>query len=52
LAYIDLYNIYKRYDSKDIGKNMNFHLKEGERVAILGVNWLWKIYIMKDSLRV
>jgi ATP-binding cassette subfamily F protein uup len=47
LAYIDLYDIYKRYDVKDIFKGVNFHLQEGERVAIVGQNGVGKSTLMK-----
>jgi len=47
LAYIDLYDINKRYDIKDIFKGMEFHLQEGERVAIVGQNGAGKSTLMK-----
>ncbi len=47
MAYIDLYDIYKRYDVKDIFKGVNFHLQEGERVAIVGQNGVGKSTLMK-----
>ncbi len=47
MAYIDLYNIDKRYDVKDIFKGMNFHLEAGERVAVVGANGCGKSTLMK-----
>ncbi len=49
MAYIDLYDIDKQYDVKLIFKQMNFHLEEGERVAIVGANGCGKSTLMKIS---
>ncbi len=47
MAYIDLYDIDKNYDVKQIFKGMNFHLEAGERVAIVGANGCGKSTLMK-----
>ncbi len=47
MAYIDLYNIYKNYDVKQIFTSMNFHLEAGERVAIVGANGCGKSTLLK-----
>ncbi len=47
MAYIDMYDIKKRYDVKQIFDGLNFHLEEGERVAIIGQNGCGKSTLMK-----
>jgi len=47
MAYIDLYDIKKRYDVKQIFDGMDFHLREGERVAIVGQNGCGKSTLLK-----
>lgn len=50
MAYIDLFNISKNYDIKQIFKGMGFHLAQGERVAIVGQNGCGKSTLMKIAL--
>jgi len=50
MAYIDMYDIKKRYDVKQIFDGLNFHLKEGERVAIIGQNGCGKSTSMKLAI--
>ncbi|NKQ41073.1 MAG: ABC-F family ATP-binding cassette domain-containing protein [Sulfurovum sp.] len=50
MAYIDLFAISKNYDIKQIFTAMDFHLAEGERVAIVGQNGCGKSTLMKISL--
>ncbi len=50
MAYIDLFDIDKNYDVKQIFKGMNFHLEAGERVAIVGQNGSGKSTLMKIAL--
>ncbi len=47
MAYIDLYDIHKNYDVKQIFTDMNFHLEAGERVAIVGPNGCGKSTLLK-----
>ncbi len=47
VAYIDMYDIKKRYDVKQIFDGLNFHIEEGERVAIIGQNGCGKSTLMK-----
>ncbi len=47
MAYIDLYDIYKNYDVKQIFSAMEFHLEPGERVAIVGPNGCGKSTLLK-----
>jgi len=47
LAYIDLYDIDKNYDVKQIFSGMGFHLEAGERVAIVGPNGCGKSTLLK-----
>ncbi len=50
MAYIDLYDIDKNYDVKQIFKGMNFHLEAGERVAIVGANGCGKSTLLKIAV--
>jgi len=50
MAYIDLFSISKNYDVKQIFKGMDFHLAQGERVAIVGQNGCGKSTLMKIAL--
>jgi ATP-binding cassette subfamily F protein uup len=50
MAYIDLFDIDKNYDVKQIFKGMEFHLEAGERVAIVGQNGCGKSTLMKIAL--
>ncbi len=50
MAYIDLFDIDKSYDVKQIFKGMEFHLEAGERVAIVGQNGCGKSTLMKIAL--
>ena len=47
MAYIDLYDIDKNYDVKQIFTGMSFHLEAGERVAIVGPNGCGKSTLLK-----
>jgi ATP-binding cassette subfamily F protein uup len=47
MAYIDMYDIKKRYDVKQIFDGLNFHIQEGERVAIIGQNGCGKSTLVK-----
>ena len=47
MAYIDLYDIHKNYDVKQIFSGMDFHLEAGERVAIVGPNGCGKSTLLK-----
>ncbi|WP_457607530.1 ribosomal protection-like ABC-F family protein [Nitratifractor sp.] len=47
MAYIDLYDIHKNYDVKQIFSGMEFHLEAGERVAIVGPNGCGKSTLLK-----
>ena len=50
MAYIDMYDIKKRYDVKQIFDGLNFHIQEGERVAIIGQNGCGKSTLMKLAI--
>jgi len=50
VAYIDLFSISKNYDVKQIFTGMDFHLAQGERVAIVGQNGCGKSTLMKIAL--
>lgn len=50
MAYIDLFDIAKNYDVKQIFAGMEFHLEAGERVAIVGQNGCGKSTLMKIAL--
>jgi len=47
LALVDLFNIKKQYDIKLLLDDVDFHLGEGERIAILGQNGCGKSTLMK-----
>ena len=47
MAYIDLYDIHKNYDVKQIFSGMEFHLEPGERVAVVGPNGCGKSTLLK-----
>jgi len=47
MAYIDLYDIHKNYDVKQIFAGMDFHLEAGERVAVVGPNGCGKSTLLK-----
>jgi len=50
VALIDLFNIKKQYDIKLLLDNVDFHLNEGERIAIVGQNGCGKSTLMKITL--
>ena len=50
MALIDLFDIKKQYDVKLLLDGVNFHLNEGERVAIVGKNGCGKSTLMKIAL--
>jgi len=50
VAFIDLFAVSKNYDIKQIFTGMDFHLAEGERVAIVGQNGCGKSTLMKIAL--
>ncbi len=47
MALIDLFAISKQYDSKKLLENLDFHLHEGDRIAIIGKNGCGKSTLMK-----
>jgi len=50
LALIDLFDIKKQYDIKLLLDDVNFHLNEGERIAVVGQNGCGKSTLMKIAL--
>ncbi len=50
MALIDLFDIKKQYDVKLLLEHVDFHLNEGERVAIVGPNGCGKSTLMKIAL--
>ena len=50
MAFIDLFAVSKNYDVKQIFTGMDFHLAQGERVAIVGQNGCGKSTLMKIAL--
>ncbi len=47
MALVDLFNIKKQYDIKLLLDDVDFHLGEGERIAILGQNGCGKSTLLK-----
>ena len=52
MALIDLFGIKKHYDMKLLLDGVDFHLNEGERVAVVGKNGCGKSTLLKISLGV
>jgi ATP-binding cassette subfamily F protein uup len=50
VALIDLFHIKKQYDVKFLLDDIDFHLNEGERIAIVGQNGCGKSTLMKIAL--
>ncbi|MDQ7047060.1 MAG: ABC-F family ATP-binding cassette domain-containing protein [Sulfurovum sp.] len=50
MALVDLFNIKKQYDIKLLLDDVDFHLNEGERIAIVGQNGCGKSTLMKIAL--
>jgi ATP-binding cassette subfamily F protein uup len=50
MALIDLFGITKRYDVKTLLENVDFHLQEGERIAVVGPNGSGKSTLLKIAL--
>jgi ATP-binding cassette subfamily F protein uup len=51
MAYIDLQNISKQYDTKVVLSNVNFTLNQGEKIAVIGRNGTGKSTLMKIIMR-
>ncbi len=47
MALVDLFGVSKQYDSKKLLENLDFHLHEGDRTAIIGKNGCGKSTLMK-----
>ena len=52
MALIDLFDIKKQYDMKLLLNGVEFHLNEGERVAVVGKNGCGKSTLLKIALGV
>lgn len=50
MALIDLFDIKKQYDIKLLLDHVDFHLNEGERIAVVGQNGCGKSTLMKIAL--
>lgn len=50
MALIDLFHIKKQYDIKLLLDDVDFHLNEGERIAVVGQNGCGKSTLMKIAL--
>jgi len=50
MALVDLFNIKKQYDIKLLLDDVDFHLNEGERIAVVGQNGCGKSTLMKIAL--
>ncbi len=50
MALIDLFNVKKQYDIKLLLDGVDFHLNEGERIAVVGQNGCGKSTLMKIAL--
>ncbi|OYY55274.1 MAG: ABC transporter ATP-binding protein, partial [Sulfurovum sp. 28-43-6] len=50
MALIDLFEIKKQYDIKLLLDHVDFHLNEGERIAVVGQNGCGKSTLMKIAL--
>jgi len=50
MALIDLFNIKKQYDIKVLLNDVDFHLNEGERIAVVGQNGCGKSTLMKIAV--
>ena len=50
MALIDLFNIKKQYDIKLLLEDVDFHLNEAERIAVVGQNGCGKSTLMKIAL--